>query len=154
MNAKNRPISDPLERQLRKDAQSMAPEFSEFLHEQTLRAIRRHKLRAHAVPAARSFWPGALTAAAAALVIGFTLWQLRTHPAISLPAPSQPVAIAIPNAGDLLRHGAEPLRQAIASIDAPRFSDIQRDAQNLARYFAQQLPTSDPRGNPKTDQRL
>jgi hypothetical protein len=160
MTAKNSPM-DPLEHQLREEALSAGPAFSEDLHRTTVSALRQVRLT-HQVRQAREsqpypwyVWPSAL-AAAAALLVGLTLWHdqpIPQLPTIALLSP-KPAEVDLPDANHIIRSGTEPLRQAMASLEPPRFGDLQQDARDLAHYFVRQLPLSVPCQPAEQDHKL
>lgn len=147
--------NDSLSERLISDAQDSSPAFSERLHQRTMRALRVQQTRA--IVGSRSSWNHAIAAAAAALLLGISAWyyaggELPKPPQLAKAEPIVGIDVGIPDAGDLLRKGSEPLKHVISGIEGDHFVQFEEDARSLARYLASQLPQSDPRTSTKREQ--
>lgn len=140
---------DPIAQSLLTSAENLSPSYSEHLHQRTMRAIRAQQTRMTIEP--RSSWNHAITAIAAILLLCLSLWyftssrQSPVSPRIPAPGQFARVDLNIPDAGDLIRHGSQPLRDALSGIDGKALAQLEQDARSLARFIANQLPQSDPR---------
>lgn len=138
---------DPLAQSLIASAENSSPSYSEHLHQRTMRAIRAQQ--AHMAVASRPNWIRAIAIVAAVLLVGIALWYVTS----SRPSPVQPeVTFHVPDASDLIRHGSQPLKDALSGIDGSSLAQLEQDARSFARFITNQLPQSDPRSSGKPSQ--
>ena len=151
MTAQDKP-NDPLAGRLASDAQRLSPSYSEQLHQRTMQAIRAGQTRM--IIRSHSAWHHAAIAAAAVVLLSLCAWYFagdKTSPPPNI-AHGVGADLSIPDASDLLRHGSQPLQEALSGIDGNGLAQFEIDARSLARYFANQFPQSDPRSSARPSQ--
>lgn len=140
---------DPLGQGLITNAENLSPSYSELLHQRTMRAIRAQQARMTVEPHHHN-WNSAIAAIAAVLLLGIALWYTTSNR--PSPVPPREIAFHVPDAGDLIRHGSQPLKDALSSMDGSGLTQFEQDARALARFIANQFPQSDPRFSAKLNQ--
>lgn len=156
----NKRDADDLARQMRSEGDAMKPEFSQDLHDATMRRLRRPEMRVAVSP--RGGWGGLLAAAAAmvAIVAAAAVWfaapgneVIMLHPGIAVVQMNHP-EIPTVDATLLMQKTSEPLKQLAADLTFDPLMGMSEDARSFGRFLAGRIPTESlrrPAATPKVE---